>query len=68
MVPADTGVAPVTLIRDAYRAEILGDLAAAGEEVLHAFPQLGAGVLRQRLNARVVSAADPKVLAEAGLC
>ena len=25
----------MTLIRDAYRAEILGGLAAAGEEVLH---------------------------------
>jgi hypothetical protein len=43
----------VPLIRDAYRAEILGDLADAGEEVLHVFLEVEAGVLRERLNARV---------------
>jgi len=58
---ADTLIVPMTLIRDAYRAEIFGGLAAAGEEVLHVFLDLDAGVLRQRLNARVVYAADPKV-------
>ena len=58
---ADTLIVPMTLIRDAYRAEILGGLAAAGEEVLHVFLELDAGVLRQRLNARVVYAADPEV-------
>jgi predicted kinase len=58
---ADTLIVPMTLIRDAYRAEILGGLADAGEEVLHVFLELDAGVLRQRLNARVVYAPDPEV-------
>jgi hypothetical protein len=58
---ADTLIVPMTLIRDDYRAEILGGLAAAGEEVLHVFLELDAGVLRQRLNARVVYAPDPEV-------
>ena len=35
---ADTLIVPMTLIRDAYRAEILGGLAAAGEELLHVSP------------------------------
>jgi hypothetical protein len=43
----------MSLIRDAYRAEILGRLAGAGEEVLHVFLEADAGVLRERLNARV---------------
>jgi hypothetical protein len=43
----------MSLIRDAYRAEILGGLADAGEEVLHVFLEVDAGVLRDRLNARV---------------
>jgi hypothetical protein len=43
----------MSLIRDAYRAEILGGLADAGEEVLHVFLEVDAGVLRERLNARV---------------
>ncbi|HEY6312095.1 MAG TPA: hypothetical protein VIY52_15000 [Streptosporangiaceae bacterium] len=38
--------------RDAYRAEILGGLDDAGEEVLHVFLEADADVLRQRLNAR----------------
>jgi hypothetical protein len=50
---AGTLIAPMSLVRDAYRAEILGALAAAGEEVLHVFLELDAGVLRERLNARV---------------
>ena len=58
---ADTLIVPMTLIRDAYRTEILGGLAAAGEEVLHVFLDLDAGALRQRLNARVIYAPDPKV-------
>jgi hypothetical protein len=57
---ADTLIVPMTLIRDAYRAEIPGGL-AAGEEVLHVLLELDAGVLRQRLNARVVYAPDPEV-------
>jgi deoxyadenosine/deoxycytidine kinase len=44
---------PMSLIRDAYRAEILGGLADAGEEVLHVFLEADVGVLRERLNARV---------------
>ena len=50
---AETLVVPMSLVRDAYRAEILGGLADAGEEVLHVFLELDAGVLRERLNARV---------------
>jgi len=50
---ADTLIVPMSLIRDAYRDEILGALADAGEEVLHVFLELDAGVLRERLNARV---------------
>ena len=50
---ADTLIVPMSLIRDAYRAEILGGLDAAGEEVLHVFLEADAGVLRERLNARV---------------
>jgi predicted kinase len=54
---ADTLIVPMSLIRDAYRAEILGGLADAGEEVLHVFLEADPGVLRERLNARVT---DPK--------
>ena len=54
---ADTLIVPMALIRDAYRAEILGGLANAGEQVLHVFLEVDAGVLRERLNARVT---DPK--------
>ena len=50
---ADTLIVPMSLIREAYRTEILGGLAAAGEEVLHVFLEAGAAVLRERLNARV---------------
>jgi len=50
---ADTLIVPMSLIRDAYRAEILGGLADAGEEVLHVFLAVDASVLRERLNARV---------------
>ena len=50
---ADTLIVPMSLIRDACRAEILGGLAGAGEEVLHVFLEADAGVLRDRLNARV---------------
>ena len=50
---ADTLIVPMSLIRDAYRAEILGGLADAGEEVVHVFLEADAGVLRARLNARV---------------
>jgi AAA domain len=49
---AETLIVPMSLIRDGYRAEILGGLADAGEEVLHVFLEAGAGVLRERLNAR----------------
>jgi gluconate kinase len=50
---ADTLIVPMSLIRDTYRAEILGGLADAGEQVLHVFLETDAGVLRERLNARV---------------
>jgi predicted kinase len=48
----ETLIVRMSLIRDAYRAEILGGLADAGEEVLHVFLEVDAGVLRERLNAR----------------
>ena len=50
---AETLIVPMSLIRDVYRAEILGGLADADEEVLHVFLEADAGVLRERLNARV---------------
>ena len=50
---AETLIVPMSLIRDAYRAEILGGLADAGEEVLHVYLEAEVGVLRERLNARV---------------
>ena len=57
---AETLIVPMSLIRDAYRAEILGGLAAAGEEVLHVFLEADAGVLRKRLNARVTQPDNPE--------
>jgi gluconate kinase len=50
---ADTLIVPMSLIRDAYREEILGGLADAGEGVLHVFLEVDASVLAERLNARV---------------
>jgi hypothetical protein len=50
---AQTLIVPMSLIRDAYRSEILAGLADAGEEVLHVFLEVDADVLRERLNARV---------------
>ena len=50
---ADTLIVPMSLIREAYRDEILGGLADAGEQVMHVFLELDAAVLRERLNARV---------------
>ena len=52
---ANTLIVPMSLIRDAYRAEILGGLADAGEDVLHVFLEADAGALRERLNARVTN-------------
>ena len=49
---ADTLIVPMSLIRDAYRDEILGGLEDAGEAVLHVFLEVDAGALRERLNAR----------------
>ena len=57
---AETLIVPMSLIRDAYRDQILGDLAAAGEEVLHVFLKADAGVLRERLNARVTHPGNPE--------
>jgi hypothetical protein len=52
---ADTLVVRMSLIRDAYRDQILGGLADAGEQVLHVFLEVDTGVLRERLNARVTN-------------
>jgi predicted kinase len=56
----DTLIVPMSLIRDAYRAEILGGLADAGEEVLHVFLEADASVLKERLNARAPIPGNPE--------
>jgi len=56
---ADTLIVPMSLIRDAYRAEILGGLAAAGEEVMHVFLEADREVLRERHDARVDIPGNP---------
>src|SRR6202012_204932 len=43
---AETLIRPMSLIRTPYRAEILGGLADAGEEVLHVFLEADAAALR----------------------
>src|ERR1700728_4128124 len=48
----DTLIVPMSLIRDAYRSEVLGGLADAGEEVLHVFLEADVNVLRGRFRAR----------------
>jgi hypothetical protein len=58
---ADTLIAPMTLIRDAYRAEILGGLADAGENVMHVFLDLDADVLRTRIKTRPPVSSNPEV-------
>ena len=45
-------IVPMSLIRDAYREEILGGLEDAGETVLHVFLEVEAGALREHLDAR----------------
>jgi predicted kinase len=57
---AETLIVPMALIRDAYRDEILGGLADAGEDVLHVFLEANADVLRARLKARVVFPENPE--------
>ena len=56
---ADTLIVPMSLIRDAYRAEILGGLAEAGEDVLHVFLEADVAVLRERLSARAPVPGNP---------
>jgi hypothetical protein len=56
---ADTLIAPMTLIRDEYQAEIFGGLAAAGEPVLHVFLAVDEVVLRRRITERVFHPDDP---------
>ncbi len=57
---ADTLIVPMSLIRDTYRAEILGGLSHAGAEVLHVFLEADADELRKRLNARVTHPDNPE--------
>jgi hypothetical protein len=57
---ADTLIVPMTLINDGYLREILGGLTAQGEEVLHVFLDLDEGVLRQRINDRILVPDDPE--------
>ena len=56
---AETLIVPMSLIRDDYRAEILGGLADAGEDVLHVFLEADADALRQRLSTRVPPPDNP---------
>ena len=56
---ADTLIVPMSLIRDAYRVEVLGGLANAGEDVFHVFLAADATVLRERLAARVPPSDSP---------
>jgi gluconate kinase len=49
---ADTLIVPMSLVRDAYRAEILGGLTDAGEDVLHVFLEADADVVKERLTGR----------------
>jgi broad-specificity NMP kinase len=56
---ADTLIVPMSLIRDAYQAEILGGLAEAGEQVLHVFLEADPSTLRKRLSARAGIPGNP---------
>ncbi len=58
---AETLIVPMSLIRDAYQAEILGGLADAGEEALHVFLDVDADVLRRRINTRAPVSTNPRV-------
>jgi broad-specificity NMP kinase len=49
---AETLIVRMSLIRDAYRAEIFGGLADAGERVLHVFLEADGDELKRRLDAR----------------
>jgi predicted kinase len=57
---ADTLIVPMSLIRDAYQAEILGGLADAGEDVLHVFLEADVSVLWERLEARAPVSINPE--------
>jgi gluconate kinase len=56
---SDTLIVPMSLIRDAYRDEILGGLAQAGEQVLHVFLEADAEALRKRLSLRAAPVKSP---------
>ncbi|RKT53379.1 AAA family ATPase [Saccharothrix australiensis] len=57
---AETLIVPMSLLRDAYRAEILGGLADAGEEILHVFLEADADVLKKRITARAPIPGNPQ--------
>lgn len=57
---ADTLIVPMTLINAAYQKEIFSGLAESHEKVLHVFLDLEEGVLRQRINERVVNPGHPE--------
>jgi predicted kinase len=56
----DTLIVPMSLVRDAYRAEILGGLTDAGEEVLHVFLEADASVLTERIMTRAPIPDNPE--------
>lgn len=57
---ADTLIVPMSLVHDAYRAEILGGLADAGEDIVHVFLEADVDVLKERLTARAPIANNGK--------
>lgn len=57
-------IVPMTLIDPLIRAEILGHITAAEEEVLHVFLEVPAGVLRRRIAEQVLDE-DPQADAAA---
>ena len=57
---AETLIVPMTLISPAYRKQIFDGLAEQGEQPLHVFLDLDEGVLRRRINERIVNPDHPE--------
>ncbi len=56
---AETLIVPMTLVNQQYFGEIIGALREAGEDVLHVFLDVPAGILESRIRAQVVTPGDP---------
>jgi hypothetical protein len=57
---AGTLIVPMTLVNAAYQKEIFTGLAEDGEKISHVFLDLDEGVLRRRINERIVSPDHPE--------